>query len=62
MQAMLSSLTEAELSRASEPPHKRRPADTSVDRRPPRKFGGRRKRDASEVAIGQRDQARRDNR
>jgi hypothetical protein len=37
-------------------------ADTSTDRRPPRKSSGRRKRDASETALGRRNQARRDNR
>lgn len=34
--------------------------DTSVDPRPPRKSAGRRKRDASDIAIGKRNQARRD--
>lgn len=37
-------------------------ADTSVDPRPPRKSGGRRKRDASDQASGRRNQARRDKR
>jgi hypothetical protein len=37
-------------------------ADTSAADRPPRKSTGRRKRDASDVAIGRRNQARRDNR
>lgn len=35
-------------------------ADTSTERRPPRKSSGRRKRDASDIAIGRRNQARRD--
>jgi hypothetical protein len=38
------------------------PTDTSAGRRPPRKSTGRRKRDASDIAIGRRKQARRDNR
>jgi hypothetical protein len=37
-------------------------ADTSAAARPPRKSSGRRKRDASDQAIGGRNQARRDNR
>jgi hypothetical protein len=37
-------------------------ADTSADPRPPRKSSGRVKRDASDVAIGRRNQARRDDR
>jgi len=37
-------------------------ADTSAAPRPPTKSTGRRKRDASDVAIGRRKQARRDNR
>ena len=36
--------------------------DTSAAVRPPRKSTGRRKRDASDIAIGRRNQARRDNR
>jgi hypothetical protein len=38
------------------------PADGAAERRPPRKSSGRRKRDASDIAIGRRNQARRDNR
>jgi hypothetical protein len=37
-------------------------ADTSADPRPPVKSTGRQKRDASDIAIGRRNQARRDNR
>jgi hypothetical protein len=37
-------------------------ADTSAARRPPTKSTGRRKRDASDIAVGRRNQARRDNR
>lgn len=37
-------------------------ADTSAEPRPPRKSSGRRKRDASDIAVGRRNQARRDNR
>lgn len=37
-------------------------ADPSAEPRPPRKSTGRRKRDASDVAVGRRNQARRDNR
>ena len=37
-------------------------ADTSADRRPPRKSTGRVKRDAGDVAVGRRNQARKDNR
>ena len=37
-------------------------ADTSAEPRPPGKSGGRLKRDASDIAIGRRNQARRDNR
>jgi len=40
----------------------RKAADTSAAPRPPQKSGGRRKRDASDVAIGRRNQARKDNR
>lgn len=35
-------------------------ADPSVDTRPPRKSSGRLKRDASDIAVGKRKQARRD--
>ena len=37
-------------------------ADTSADPRPPRKSSGRVKRDASDIAVGKRNQARRDSR
>jgi hypothetical protein len=37
-------------------------ADTSAEPRAPRKSSGRVKRDASDIAIGRRNQARRDNR
>jgi hypothetical protein len=37
-------------------------ADTSADPRPPRKSTGRVKRDASDIAVGRRNQARRDSR
>jgi hypothetical protein len=37
-------------------------ADGAAQRRPPRKSSGRVKRDASDIAIGRRNQARRDNR
>ena len=37
-------------------------SDTSRAPRPPRKSSGRVKRDASDIAVGQRNQARRDNR
>ena len=37
-------------------------ADTSADPRPPRKSSGRVKRDASDIAVGRRNQARRDSR
>jgi len=37
-------------------------ADTSADPRPPRKSSGRVKRDASDIATGKRNQARRDSR
>ncbi|NYJ08478.1 hypothetical protein [Petropleomorpha daqingensis] len=36
--------------------------DTSADPRPPRKSSGRVKRDASDIAVGRRNQARRDSR
>ena len=51
---------------AARPPRAARPpepaADTAADTRPPRKSTGRLKRDASDVAAGRRNQARRDDR
>lgn len=48
--------------RAARPPALAAVADTSAEARPPRKSTGRQKRDASDVAVGRRNQARRDNR
>jgi hypothetical protein len=47
---------------AEQPPAPEAAADTSAEPRPPRKSTGRVKRDASDVAAGRRNQARRDNR
>jgi hypothetical protein len=48
--------------RAAHRPIPKEATDTSTEARPPHKSTGRRKRDASDIAIGRRNQARRDNR
>ena len=47
---------------ATRPPAPAAAVDTSAEPRPPRKSPGRRKRDASDIAVGRRNQARRDSR
>jgi hypothetical protein len=52
----------ARATQAARAPARAASADTSAERRPPSKSTGRRKRDASDTAVGRRNQARRDNR